>query len=282
MWYLHFPKVQALMCLHVTGSSIAIHRAHSLCCLPKVLILLPARCTRLAGCQKLSFRCLLNAIIVQSLCCLVKAVPPLLQTLARRILAGSDPLMRVQVTRLSDGDILAISISHVITDGVRWPALAAHLAARYREHASGVPADPSHLLQPTDRRLMSSADMAVQLGCEEGVWRSHRPAVAGSLSGYWNLGKLLLSNAWQQMELLMLYIPAAQVAALKQLATGVRRGRCLARLNWPALHCFLCVCVLQCIHAATCSCCAAAAYRRFCDLPSSPPIALQRATLWRQ
>jgi hypothetical protein len=48
----------------------------------------------------------------------------------------------------------------------------------------------------------------------------------------------------------------------------------------PAL--LSCVCVLQCIHAATCSCCAAAAYRRFCDLPSSPPIALQRATLWRQ
>ncbi|KAL4857541.1 hypothetical protein ACK3TF_002400 [Chlorella vulgaris] len=137
----------------------------------------------------------------------------------QRILAGSDPLMRVQVTRLSDGDILAISISHVITDGCRWPALTAHLAARYREHASGVPADPSHLLQPTDRRLMSSADMAVQLGCQEGAWRSHRPAVAGSLSGYWNLGKLLLGNAWQQMELQMLYIPAAQVAALKQLAT---------------------------------------------------------------
>jgi hypothetical protein len=46
---------------------------------------------------------------------------------------------------------------------MRWPAIAAHLAARYREAASGTPADPALLLRPTDRRLLSSEHMAEQL-----------------------------------------------------------------------------------------------------------------------
>ena len=43
----------------------------------------------------------------------------------------------------------------------------AHLAARYRQAAFGEAPDPSHLLRPTDRRLLSSEHMAGQLlgGC---------------------------------------------------------------------------------------------------------------------
>ncbi len=128
--------------------------------------------------------------------------------------------MKVQLSQLADGDILGITLSHVICDGVRWPALAAHLAARYREHVGGTPADPAHMLKPVDRRRMSSVAMAEQLGCKDGEWRTHELAVKPSLGGYWRLAKLLVADGMQPMQLLVLHIPAQQVAQLKQLAAG--------------------------------------------------------------
>ena len=71
--------------------------------------------------------------------------------------------MRVRVTLVADGTILAVTLCHIITDGVRWPALMAHLAARYREAAHGVMPKAGQLLAPTDRRLLSSEHMAKQL-----------------------------------------------------------------------------------------------------------------------
>jgi hypothetical protein len=156
-------------------------------------------------------------------------------------------LLRVQLTRLADGDILALSLSHVVVDGMRWPALAAHVAARYRQAACpGSPLDAAALLQPCDRRLMSSQHMAAQLGLrgpggehsgitgdpdgdgpdggDAGGSAEAAPLqVSASLGGYWRLAKLLVVDACQQMELLLLHIPGAQVAALKQLAAGGRR-----------------------------------------------------------
>lgn len=68
--------------------------------------------------------------------------------------------MRIRLTRCADGDILACTFAHCLADGTRWPLLAAHLAARYREKAGGSPADPSELLRPTDRTLLSVEHMA--------------------------------------------------------------------------------------------------------------------------
>jgi hypothetical protein len=138
----------------------------------------------------------------------------------RRVMAGKEPLMKVQLTRLTDGDVLGITLSHIICDGVRWPALAAHLAARYREAATGLPPDAAQLLAPADRCLMAAEPMAAQLGCPGGGWQTHKLAVAPSLAGYWRLGRLLLSDSTQAMELLVLHIPQSQVAALKAMATG--------------------------------------------------------------
>lgn len=72
-----------------------------------------------------------------------------------RLLKGSAPLMTVKLTRLEDGDILGITLCHAILDGMRWPGLAAHLAARYRQAAGGPPAEASELLHPIDRSVLS-------------------------------------------------------------------------------------------------------------------------------
>lgn len=65
--------------------------------------------------------------------------------------------MKVRLTRLADGDILALSLAHVICDGMHFPQLSTHLAARYRQCApsSGTLPDPSELVRPTDRTLLS-------------------------------------------------------------------------------------------------------------------------------
>jgi hypothetical protein len=150
---------------------------------------------------------------------------------------------------------------------MRWPAIAGHLAARYREAACGTPADPALLLRPTDRRLLSSEHMAEQLlgwvPVIDGVGRLYSPVpsaglpdhssltymttlhtnlppwhrskdaaswqpppviVKGSLAGYWRLAKWVVANARQKVELMMLCVPQQQVAQLKQLAAGARRG----------------------------------------------------------
>ena len=63
--------------------------------------------------------------------------------------------MAVKLTRLADGDVLGICVCHALLDGMRWPGLAAHLAARYRQAAGGPPAEAGELLRPCDRRVLS-------------------------------------------------------------------------------------------------------------------------------
>lgn len=47
------------------------------------------------------------------------------------------------------------SLCHAILDGMRWPGLAAHLAARYRQAAGGPAAEASELLHPIERSVLS-------------------------------------------------------------------------------------------------------------------------------
>lgn len=103
------------------------------------------------------------------------STPPL----SCRALQAGAPVMRVQLSFLADGCILAIALMHCITDGMRWPQLAAHLAARYRKCTAqrqlgtsvALPENAAELLHPCDRRLLSSGGMAEQLlGYVLGPW----------------------------------------------------------------------------------------------------------------
>lgn len=81
-----------------------------------------------------------------------------------RLPAPHPPCTQVRLTRLADGDILAVTLSHTITDGMRWPALLAHLASRYRQAARelnglAVEVAADGLLVPSDRTAFSSAKL---------------------------------------------------------------------------------------------------------------------------
>lgn len=82
------------------------------------------------------------------------------------------PSRSARHARLDNIFIRPIWCGTCTADGVRWPALEAHLGARYRQFAStGRPRpDPCQLLQPRDRTLLSAAHMAEQLlGCVLGT-----------------------------------------------------------------------------------------------------------------
>jgi hypothetical protein len=77
---------------------------------------------------------------------------PTLDVSPSALLSGKEPLCKVQLTRMADGCVLGISLSHVITDGMHWPALMGHIAARYRQVITGQPAPSQELVALTDRR----------------------------------------------------------------------------------------------------------------------------------
>jgi hypothetical protein len=52
-----------------------------------------------------------------------------------KFLRGHSPVCKIQLTHLKDGDILGISMSHMMTDGIHWPMFMKHVASRYRELA---------------------------------------------------------------------------------------------------------------------------------------------------
>lgn len=70
--------------------------------------------------------------------------------------------MRVRLTQLDDGSILGFTFCHSLIDGTRWPAFAAHLAARYVAAAGG-PQPSKELLRPCDRRQLSVEQLRKQL-----------------------------------------------------------------------------------------------------------------------
>ena len=82
----------------------------------------------------------------------------------KKLLSGKEPLCKVQLTQLADGAVLAITVSHTITDGMHWPQLVGHIAARYRQVATGAPA-PAQELIPSDgnRGVLSVETMKAAL-----------------------------------------------------------------------------------------------------------------------
>lgn len=71
--------------------------------------------------------------------------------------------MRVRLTQLDDGSLLGFTFCHSLFDGTRWPAFAAHLAARYVAAAGGPQPGKEQLLRPCDRRQLSVKHMKAQL-----------------------------------------------------------------------------------------------------------------------
>lgn len=77
---------------------------------------------------------------------------PSIDVSPRALFAGKESLFKCQLTLLSDGCILGISLSHVLTDGMHWPMLMRHIAARYRQIATGHEASTDELVPLVDRK----------------------------------------------------------------------------------------------------------------------------------
>ncbi|PSC71001.1 Histone acetyltransferase GCN5 [Micractinium conductrix] len=134
------------------------------------------------------------------------------------MMSGKEPLLKVRLTKLSDGDILGVTYCHALFCGHRWPAFMAHLAERYREALGGSPADPAALLRPNDRTLFSAQHMATQLLGKGSSWEPPKERLLFSLAGLFGLLRLVHANAKEQRDLLLLHLPHSQVQALKAVA----------------------------------------------------------------
>ncbi len=135
----------------------------------------------------------------------------------RPLLLGQEPLCKIQLTQLTDGCILGITLSHTITDGMHWPALMTHIAARYRQVTTGQHARLEELITSTTTSRSEGLSLAqlqkkLHVGME---WKPELFAVTPSFFDYFRALGLLCGNALTKMQLTILHIPKTRLAVLK-------------------------------------------------------------------
>lgn len=134
----------------------------------------------------------------------------------RAILTGKEPLCKVQLTQLEDGCILGITLSHTLTDGMHWPALMTHIAARYRQVATGKLAPTEELVTcPSRPDSLSLEPMKKKLLSDGQEWSPEPFDLAPGIGDFFRTGVLLWANVLQTMQLEILYIPKTRIMALK-------------------------------------------------------------------
>eukprot|EP00887_Chlorella_sp_A99_P004431 scaffold30.g4431.t1 len=170
------------------------------------------------------------------------SLPPYIEPMDTRLrmLRGKEPLLKVRLTRLANGDVLAFTLSHVLADGMRLPALLAHLAARYRQAAAeaggggggGPPpfaaavAEPGLLMHSDRSSALSAARLLEalpgQAGCLQdtvvmsgGTWRPAPLAVRPGLGDHWRSLRFMLRDARRRADLVILHVPRPALARLK-------------------------------------------------------------------
>jgi len=164
----------------------------------------------------------------------------------KKLLKGKEALCKVQLTQLSDGSILALTASHTITDGMHWPALMTHIAARYRQVASGGHAQPQDLiLTNASSRCSLSLDHMTKavLRGGEAEWQPEPFHVKPSFGDYFRAAGLLWSNASAKIQLDILFLPRDLLTNLKRVVlegitdgTPVTTGDVVQALAAMAVH----------------------------------------------
>ncbi len=137
----------------------------------------------------------------------------------RPLLLGQEPLCKIQLTQLEDGCILGIILSHIITDGMHWPALMTHIAARYRQVTTGQHARLEELITSTTKSRpegLSLAQLQKKLLPEGTInWQPELFVVKPSFFDYFRALGLLCGNASTRIQLTILHIPRQRLASLK-------------------------------------------------------------------
>ena len=134
-----------------------------------------------------------------------------------RFLKGREPVCRIQVSRLADGDVLGISMSHMITDGIHWPLLMRHVAARYREALYGRSCDPSELLEWDGRKgTLTLESLRQRLGDAVAAdWQPSEFPVKAKIGEYWKSFMLLIQNEINRVDYNIVYVSRSEVSQLK-------------------------------------------------------------------
>ena len=158
-----------------------------------------------------------------------------------RLLTGQEPLCKVQLTTFMDGCVLGITLSHILTDGVHWPALMVHVAARYRQASGGRPAQPSELLAPPPR-LEGLSIARIKGALVDGRGKDWQPdgsfKIQPSLFDYFRTAGLFISNATAKIQHTILYLSRDALLVLKNkvASDGVTSGDVVQALGAILVH----------------------------------------------
>lgn len=135
----------------------------------------------------------------------------------RPLLLGQEPLCKIQLTQLTDGCILGVTLSHTITDGMHWPALMTHIAARYRQVTTGQHARVEELITTPSKSRPEGLSLAqFQQKLPGGMeWKPEPFVVKPSFMDYIRAFGLLWGNASTRIQLSIIHIPRKTLAKLK-------------------------------------------------------------------
>lgn len=138
-----------------------------------------------------------------------------------KLLKGEESLCKVQLTHLKDGDVLGVSMSHMMTDGVHWPYFMTHLAARYREISSGtpLPRGSSELLSWNgDKQVVSFENIKqrlVQTGSIPSNWTPKPFPIRARFFDHFRALSLLFRNEKQKVNFNIVSVPRSTFERLK-------------------------------------------------------------------
>ena len=138
-----------------------------------------------------------------------------------KLLKGKEPLCKVQLTHLADGDVLAVSMSHTLTDGMHWPHFMTHLAARYKELATnGAWVAPVGKLMAFDGNKGEVKYAALRQryladGLISETWEPSPIDVRSTLMDHLRAWKLLFKNGLQKVDFNIVGVPNSRLKALK-------------------------------------------------------------------
>jgi hypothetical protein len=136
-----------------------------------------------------------------------------------KLLQGKEPLCKIQLTHLRDGDILSISMSHMMTDGMHWPMFVTHLAARYKEIASGIKADGSKLMawdgNKTEMTYGAMKKFYIENGMISSDWEPKPIQVKASLMDHLRGWMLLFKNGTQKVNFNIIGVSNERLKQLK-------------------------------------------------------------------
>eukprot|EP00890_Picochlorum_soloecismus_P001049 jgi/Picsp_1/1945/NSC_05411-R1_hypothetical protein CHLNCDRAFT_54474 [Chlorella variabilis] len=131
-----------------------------------------------------------------------------------KLLKGKEALCKVQLTKLRDGDVLAITVTHTVTDGMHWPALMKHIAARYRSVVTGSPCNPEELIAANgDKSALSLSRLKENLQMQD--WEPRPFPISAGFMDHWRAACLLFQNARKRVNFNIVYVSKEELQRLK-------------------------------------------------------------------